>query len=155
MGVLSCHRLTGDRPSIIAPGRVVPFDANSSATQVSCWRFPPSLLTSLSAGRSPRQVSLPDQAEFPHASMRWRALSIELVIRMVQIWKSLKTNGKSYVMIKEKARLGYHHLQDPEADHQTGTGKILSVQIADSHINCYTKRKMSPSKRPYCKQNLL
>ena len=64
--VLSHHRLTGDRPSIIAPGRVVPFDANSSATQVSCWRFPPPLLTSLSVGRSPRQVSLPDQAElFP------------------------------------------------------------------------------------------
>ena len=62
--VLSRHRLTGDRPSIIAPGRVVPFDANSSATQVSCWRFPPSPLTSLSAGRSPRQVSLPDQAEY-------------------------------------------------------------------------------------------
>ena len=27
--VLSCHRLTGDRPSIVATGRVVPFDACS------------------------------------------------------------------------------------------------------------------------------
>lgn len=30
--VLSCHRLTDNRPSIIAPGRVVPFDACSLAT---------------------------------------------------------------------------------------------------------------------------
>ena len=70
--VLSCHRLTGDRPSIIAPGRVVPFDANSSATQVSCWRFPPSFPSSLSGSRSPRQVSLPVQAEF---SLRLDALA--------------------------------------------------------------------------------
>ena len=70
--VLPCHRLTSGRSSIAAPGRAVPFDANSSATQVSCWRFPPPLLPSLSGCRSPRRVSPPDQAEF---SLRLEALA--------------------------------------------------------------------------------
>ena len=64
MRVLPCRRLTFGRSSIVAPGRAVPFDAGSSATQVSCWRFPPSFPSSLSGSRSPRQVSLPVHAEF-------------------------------------------------------------------------------------------
>ena len=39
--VLSVQRLTDVRPSVIAPGRAVPFAANDSATWVCCWRFPP------------------------------------------------------------------------------------------------------------------
>ena len=50
---------------------------------------------------------------------------------------------------------GRYHLQGSEADHRTGSVKILLIQIANNCINCYTEGKMSPGKRPYCNKNLL
>ena len=117
--VLSCHRLTGDRPSIIAPGRIVPFGANSSATQVSCWRFPPSLLTSLSAGRSPRQVSLPDQAEF--------SLRLDALVRFVH-------------------RVGHTHGSDMELSRFLfrGDSGVIGHSPNESDYSGYTKMPLVP-----------
>lgn len=117
--VLSTHRLTGVWPSITATGRVVPFDANSSATQVSCWRFPPSFRTSLSGSRSPRQVSLPDQAEF--------SLRLDALVRFVH-------------------RVGHTHGSDMELSRFLfrGDSGVIGHSPNESDYSGYTKMPLVP-----------